>query len=231
MLICAPGPRESIEAAAGDATPRLIVGRSTTNVRGRAFVYSPSARGGWTAQPLRRCPTTPLSGIASGRSSRSDRALSRASTELPHARRPSGCVDAASGEPAHGQGLPAKFDASQRRGRAVRGDLQRRDQDPVFRRPPQGHEARRHQPHHALRLWRLPGLDDARPIRPTSASSGSSAAASMCWPTSAAAASSGPPGTRPGSRPTASVIYDDFAAVAQGPDRAQDHQPAPARAS
>ena len=37
----------------------------------------------------------------------------------------------------------------------------------------------------------------------------------MCWPTSAAAASSGPRGTRPGSARTAQVVYDDFAAVAK----------------
>ncbi len=44
-----------------------------------------------------------------------------------------------------------------------------------------------------------------------------------------AAASSGRPGTTRGLKTKRQLIYDDFAAVGPRPDRAQDHQPAPAR--
>ena len=81
-------------------------------------------------------------------------------------------------------------------GAAVRSDVERRHEDPVLRRAQEGHQARRREPDAALRLRRLPGLDDAELLRRPSASCGSNAAASTCLPTSAAAASSAPPGTK-----------------------------------
>ncbi len=93
--------------------------------------------------------------------------------------------------------LPALVRCGALHGRPVRGDVEGRHEGAVLRRAPKRHEARRHEPDAALRLWRLPGEPDAELFAARSASCGWSRAASMCWPTSAAAASSARPGTRP----------------------------------
>ena len=98
--------------------------------------------------------------------------------------------------------LPAKFDASQRRGRTARGDLHRRHQDPLFRRPPEGHPDGRHARRRCSTPMAVSRSARRRSIRGPSASCGSSAAAPMCSPISAAAANSARRGTRPGSAPS-----------------------------
>ena len=77
---------------------------------------------------------------------------------------------------------------------AVLRDLEGRHEDSLFRHAAE--ERRGPGAHGALRLWRLRGLRDARLLRPISACCGCRMAASMSSPTSAAAASSGRPGTR-----------------------------------
>ena len=111
--------------------------------------------------------------------------------------------------------LPARFDASGDAVEQYEATSHGRDQDPLFRRAPEGDEAGRVEPDPALRLRRLPGLACCRPTRARSASCGWSAAGSMCWPTSAAAASSGRPGTRRALKTKRQLIFDDFAAVAK----------------
>ncbi|MCK7471934.1 MAG: hypothetical protein MZU95_14975 [Desulfomicrobium escambiense] len=87
-----------------------------------------------------------------------------------------------------------------------------------------GAQRRRRQPDAALRLRRLRGLAccpgycgavGARLAR--------AAAASTCWPTSAAAASSARAGTRRRSRPTGSKSLRRLHRRGRGPDRAQGH--------
>jgi len=50
MLIVAPGPRESIDGVA--ATKHTLLVTQLDNVRGRAYVYTPSANGRWTRTRL-----------------------------------------------------------------------------------------------------------------------------------------------------------------------------------
>jgi prolyl oligopeptidase len=49
-LVYAPGPRESIDAIAATKTHLLLV--TYHNVKGRAFVYTPTADGGWSSRRL-----------------------------------------------------------------------------------------------------------------------------------------------------------------------------------
>ncbi|MDQ2889534.1 MAG: prolyl oligopeptidase family serine peptidase [Gemmatimonadota bacterium] len=49
-LIVAPGPRESLDGAA--ATHDALLVAQLDNVRGRAYVYTPTAAGGWTRERL-----------------------------------------------------------------------------------------------------------------------------------------------------------------------------------
>ena len=56
-------------------------------------------------------------------------------------------------------------------GRTIRGGLDRRHRGALFHRPPEGAARRRLGPDRALRLWRVPGVDDAVLCRRRSASS------------------------------------------------------------
>ena len=111
--------------------------------------------------------------------------------------------------------LPARFDAATHVTEQFEATSKDGTKIPYFVVRPKDMKLRRLQPDAALRLRRLPGVDDARPIRRRSASCGWSAAASMCWPTSAAAASSGPRWHQAGLKQNRQRVYDDFAAVAE----------------
>ncbi len=84
-------------------------------------------------------------------------------------------------------GIVEQFEAASQDGTAV----------PYFVVRPRDHAVRRVEPDPALRLWRVPGVDDPRLCADRSASCGWSRAASTSSPISAAAASSGRNGTRP----------------------------------
>ena len=162
------------------------------NVHGRAMVCYPDPDGGWTAARLDLPDNLTIDFVAA------DHTQPRLRSAPPDSSPPPTLwlVDAGTGSDA-GQRRCRRSSTPPATGRAVRGDLQRRDQIPYFVVHPDGHEARRLEP----RPSSTPMAASRFPTRPTirrpSASCGWSAAASSCWPTSAAAASSAPPGTRP----------------------------------
>ncbi len=105
-LVRAPGRRESIEEARA-TRDRLLVA-TLDNVRGRAFAYTPTAGGGWSAQPIAAPDNATLS--LGSTDSRSDRAFLDVSGFLqPSSLR---LVDAAAGGGREVKALPPKFDAS-----------------------------------------------------------------------------------------------------------------------
>jgi prolyl oligopeptidase len=105
-LVWAPSPRESLGEIA--ATRDKLIITTLDNVRGRAFVYAPSADGGWTHKRLVLADNLSI-GIADV-DHRSDQAWLSASGFL----NPNGLwlTDAASGSLTLAKSLPAKFDAS-----------------------------------------------------------------------------------------------------------------------
>jgi len=105
-LIRAPGPRESIaEAGATRSHLAVIVNE---NVRGRAFVYTPAANGGWTNRQI-AVPDNSSIGLAST-DPRSERVFLNVTSFLTP---PTLLLDdAAAGAPRVVKSLPGKFDAS-----------------------------------------------------------------------------------------------------------------------
>ena len=105
-LIYQPGPRDSLDQAAA-TTDRLIV-TTLDNVRGRAFVYTPVAGGGWTRVKL-DLPDNATIGIVDA-DSRSNQAFISVTGFLT----PStvSLLDAHTGALSVVKALPAKFDAS-----------------------------------------------------------------------------------------------------------------------
>ncbi|MGH7023183.1 MAG: prolyl oligopeptidase family serine peptidase [Caulobacteraceae bacterium] len=105
-LIWAPGPRESLGEVA--ATRDKLIVTTLDNVRGRAFVFTPTADGSWTRARL-ALPDNLSIGIADT-DHRSDLAFISASGFLD----PNGLylADGASGSLKLAKFMPAKFDAS-----------------------------------------------------------------------------------------------------------------------
>jgi prolyl oligopeptidase len=105
-LVYAPGPRESIARVA--ATKDRLILATYENVRGRAYVYKPTAGGGWSKQKL-DLPDNQSLGVAAA-DLRSDRAFLSSAGFLD----PSTLylLDAASGALTPSKSLPARFDAS-----------------------------------------------------------------------------------------------------------------------
>ena len=106
-VIFAPGSRQSIASLGLTATRLILV--VSDNVRGRGFVYTPSASGAWTSRPL-ALPDNATIGVAAD-SDRSDHAyLSVTGFLTPTTLY---ALDAGgAGQPAAVKTLPAKFDAS-----------------------------------------------------------------------------------------------------------------------
>jgi prolyl oligopeptidase len=111
VVLYAPGPRESFNAAA--VTRDALVVTTLENVRGRAFVYRPQPQGGWQRTRL-ELPDEATIGIADG-SLRGNQAFLSVTGFL----QPSSLwlADVAANSPAAGapsmvKALPAKFDAS-----------------------------------------------------------------------------------------------------------------------
>ncbi len=105
-LVYAPGPRESIEAAAATKSNLLVV--IYENVRGRAFVYSPAADGGWSRRKLDLPDNASISLVSTD--AHSERAFLSVTSFLT----PSTLwlADAADGHLAQVKALSPKFDAS-----------------------------------------------------------------------------------------------------------------------
>jgi prolyl oligopeptidase len=105
-LVWAPGPRESLEGV--DSTRDKLLVSTLDNVRGRAWVFSPTADGGWTRARL-DLPDNLTVGFAAT-DHKSNLAFVSASGFLT----PNGLWlgDAATGSLAEVKTLPAKFDAS-----------------------------------------------------------------------------------------------------------------------
>ena len=218
-----PGPRDALSGVA--VTRDRVLTTTLDNVRGRACVHTPTGNG-WSRA---RIDLPDNAAIGLGAADRNGTTAFLSVTGFLDAHHALVRSTPPRANVARSKALPARFDASQPRGGAVRGDVAGRHEDPVLRRPPEGHAARRQQPDAPLRLRRLPGLADAQLLRRTWASSGWSAAASTWWPTSAAAASSARPGTRPACKTKRQRDLRRLRRGGGGPDRAEDHQPAPAR--
>ena len=105
-LVYAPGPRDSFEAAS--ATKDRLIVTTLDNVRGRAFVYTPTAGGGWTHMKL-DLPDNAAIGIVD-----TDTHSERAFLSVTGFLTPStvSLLDAHTGALAVVKSLPAKFDAS-----------------------------------------------------------------------------------------------------------------------
>lgn len=104
-VIFAPNARQSVSGV-GTTKSRLIVS-ILDNVRGRALVFAPGAKG-WTSTPLRLQDNVAVS--ISGTSERSDRAFVEVTGFLDPTTLWS--VDALTGKLAKAKALPAKFDAT-----------------------------------------------------------------------------------------------------------------------
>jgi len=105
-LIYAPGPRESVDSAAATKSRLMVV--IYQNVRGRAFVYTPTPDGGWSARRL-DLPDNASIGLVST-DTHSDQAFLSVTSFLS----PTTLwqADAAEGRLSQVKALPAKFDAS-----------------------------------------------------------------------------------------------------------------------
>ena len=193
-----PGPRETLESV--DQTSSHLVVVTYENVRGRAWIYTPT-KSGWSKQRLDLPDDSSIfvnDADARGEGTYVTTASFLTPSSLWH-------VNANDGALKLTLKSPSRFDASQRYSRAARGDVEGRHADSVLHRAPEEPAARRQQPDPALRVRRLQRLADAATTTLPWASCGSIAAASTCWRTSAAAASSVRRGTTRASRPTASA--------------------------
>jgi prolyl oligopeptidase len=106
VLIRAPGPRESIAEAGATRSHLAVI--ANENVRGRAFVYTPAANGGWTNRQL-ALPDNSSIGLASV-DPHSERMFLNVTSFLTPPTLLLG--DAAGGAATRVKSLPAKFDAS-----------------------------------------------------------------------------------------------------------------------
>src|SRR3954464_12789332 len=153
-LIRAPGPRESIAEAAATQSHLAVI--ANENVRGRAFVYTPAANGGWTNRQIALPDNSAISLVTTD--PHSERMFLNVTSFLPPPPlllRPAAAP--ASGRRRRGHGTRHQEPARQirrveGRGRSVPGDLERRNPHPLLRRPPEGDDPRR--------------LESARPLRP-----------------------------------------------------------------
>jgi prolyl oligopeptidase len=105
-LIRAPGPRESIAEAGATRSHLAVI--ANENVRGRAFVYTPAANGGWTNRQI-ALPDNSSIGLASV-DPHSERMFLNVTSFLTPPTLLLGA--AASGAARVVKSLPAKFDAS-----------------------------------------------------------------------------------------------------------------------
>ena len=105
-LVYAPGPRESIEAVG--ATKSNLFVMVYQNVKGRAFVYTPSADGGWSHRRLDLPDNASISLVSAD--PHSERAFLSVTSFL--APTTLWLADAAGGQLAQVKALSAKFDAS-----------------------------------------------------------------------------------------------------------------------
>ena len=122
-----PGPRESL--AEVGATRRHLVVTLYENVKGRARIFTPAADGGWAERKLDLPDNASIALVDADL--RSDEAFLNVTGFLM----PTSLwlVDAADRSVAKVKTLPPQFDASTIRGRAVRGDVEGRHEDPVLR--------------------------------------------------------------------------------------------------
>ena len=177
--------------AARDAHGLLVA--DLDNVRGRVLRLHAAADGGWTRQAI-ACPTTLSVDVAAADPHGSDAFFDV--DRLPDADQPCGSPTRDAGARARSRRC-RRVRRLERHGRAVRGDLQGRDQVPYFVVHPKAMKLDGSNP---TLLYAYGGFQ----VSSTPSYSATdrqavagAAAASMCWPTSAAAASSGRPGTRP----------------------------------
>src|SRR3954468_11767986 len=105
-LIRAPGPRESIAEAAATRSHLAVI--ANENVRGRAFVYTPAANGGWTNRQI-ALPDNSAIGLVTT-DPHSERMFLNVTSFLTPPTLLLG--DAAAGTASVIKTLPAKFDAS-----------------------------------------------------------------------------------------------------------------------
>src|SRR4051812_5070718 len=105
-LIRAPGPRESIAEAAATRSHLAVI--ANENVRGRAFVYTPAANGGWTNRQI-ALPDSSAIGLVTT-DPHSERMFLNVTSFLTPPTLLLG--DAAAGAARVIKSLPAKFDAS-----------------------------------------------------------------------------------------------------------------------
>ena len=126
-------------------------------------------------------------------------------------------VDAATGSVTTAKTATARFDASRDVVEQLRINVEGRHEDPVLHRAPQGHEAGRLKPDDRSTRTAASKFLRRRTIPACSGNCGSSAAGCSCWPTSAAAASSVRPGTKP-----ALKTHRQVASTTISPSVAQD---------
>jgi prolyl oligopeptidase len=106
ILVAAPGPRESFEAV--DATSGHLIVTAFENVRGRAFVFTPVAGGGWSRRKL-DLPDNSTIGLISTDPHSEKVFLNVASFLTPPTLM---LADASTGAVTAVKSMPAKFDAS-----------------------------------------------------------------------------------------------------------------------
>jgi prolyl oligopeptidase len=130
-VLFAPGPRQSIDGVL--ATRGHVLAAIYDNVRGQAWSFTPSAKG-WTAKRIALPDNSSVDLVSSDRLT-DDAYVAVQSFTVPttlwH-------VDAATGAARQAKAMPARFDAAGHR--AVRGDVQGRNQDSLFRGPPRRHQ-------------------------------------------------------------------------------------------
>lgn len=105
-VIRAPGPRESIQAAASTRSHLIVT--AVENVRGRAYVYTPLAKGGWSHRQI-ALPDNATISLADVDMHSERVFLSVTGFLNPPSLR---LADASGGAPVEVKSLPGKFDAS-----------------------------------------------------------------------------------------------------------------------
>ena len=169
------------------------------NVRNRVFVLT-RANGTWRREPLGGMPEFgTISASAVDADESDDYFMTVADFVTPTSLLLGTVGKGAAGE---AQELPAFFDAKGLADHPARGHLEGRHEDPLL---PGGPQATSRSTARTRRFSTATAASRSRccpPTAPVSARPGSRRAASTSWPTSAAAASSAPRGTRRRSRPT-----------------------------
>ncbi len=186
-VLYAPGPRSTIEEV---ATGRDAIYASIfDNVTGSIHTFRRLPGGAWNDAKL-DLPANGSTHIVAANDFGPEAMFTFESYLKPSTL----YLDKGDGKPAAIKALPPRFDSSGLVTEAVPGRLDRRRDDPLFR--DAAEDGKRAGADRALRLWRLRGLADAGLFGEFRHAVAEPWRQSTSWRTSAAAASSGRPGTK-----------------------------------